>query len=179
MVKILLRGRPGIGKTTIIKKFVSAFAERVVGFWTEEMRDPVTKKRRGFTLFTSDGISANFAALGLSSSYRVGRYGVDIKLFEDIVIPMLKGSFTDEGKIIVVDEIGKMELFSSDFAKIVMDIIFEKKNPFLGTIPIFDVHPLLSKIRNFSGVKVIDVSEETRDKVLEQIIGLFKAQNVL
>jgi len=45
-MKIILTGEPGIGKTTIIKKLLQRLGNRVIGFWTEEVRDPKTKKER-------------------------------------------------------------------------------------------------------------------------------------
>ncbi|PYK36728.1 MAG: hypothetical protein DME60_13840, partial [Verrucomicrobia bacterium] len=39
--KVLLTGRPGCGKTTLIKRVVSNLARRAGGFYTEEIRQRV------------------------------------------------------------------------------------------------------------------------------------------
>ncbi len=178
-MKILLTGRPGSGKTTVIKKFVKMFGENVVGFWTEEIRDPHSKKRRGFTISTTDGKSSIFACIDILSPYKVGKYGVDLRIFEMTVLPLLKKSFEDERKIVVVDEIGKMELLSEEFVHTVELIIFEGRSPFLGTIPSFDVHPLVSRIRRSKDLKLISVEEKRKEEVLEEIVGLFRSSHVL
>jgi nucleoside-triphosphatase len=46
-MKIILTGEPGIGKTTIIKKLLQRLGNRVIGFWTEEVRDKKNQKENG------------------------------------------------------------------------------------------------------------------------------------
>src|SRR5437773_2969363 len=58
--KVLLTGRPGCGKMTLIKRVVNNLPRRAGGFHTEEIRDGVT--RAGFkivTLDVDDGVSAH------------------------------------------------------------------------------------------------------------------------
>jgi nucleoside-triphosphatase len=48
---LLLTGRPGVGKTTVIKKVAEALGDRAGGFYTEEIRG-AEGRRRGFQLVT-------------------------------------------------------------------------------------------------------------------------------
>ena len=52
--KILLTGRPGCGKTTLIKCVVNSLAGRTGGFYTEEMREHGV--RVGFKLAEDDRV---------------------------------------------------------------------------------------------------------------------------
>ena len=47
---LILTGRPGIGKTTIIKALIEQIADRAGGFYTEEILGP--GGRKGFRLVT-------------------------------------------------------------------------------------------------------------------------------
>ncbi|MCX7857033.1 MAG: NTPase [Deltaproteobacteria bacterium] len=177
-MKAFLTGRPGVGKTTLVKHFVRAYKHLVLGFWTEELRDNHTQKRKGFYILTTEGEKILFSGKDISSPFRVGKYGVDIETFEEVVLPLLENGVKDEGKLIVIDEIGKMELLSKKFVKIVEKIVFERKNPVLGTIPVFNVHPLVSKIRDSNKVKVFLVDNRTREKILRDIVEFFKTSSV-
>jgi len=57
--KVILTGRPGCGKTTVIKRVVSKLTRPAGGFYTEEIRERGT--RVGFKLVTLDGEQAVFA----------------------------------------------------------------------------------------------------------------------
>ncbi|UMZ74197.1 nucleoside-triphosphatase [Natranaerofaba carboxydovora] len=53
MNNILLTGRPGIGKTTVIMKSIELIKTPVVGFFTEELRDSNNNKRVGFRIVST------------------------------------------------------------------------------------------------------------------------------
>ncbi|MCS7280798.1 MAG: NTPase [Desulfobacterota bacterium] len=171
--KIVLTGRPGVGKTTIVKNVVKALGGSVLGFWTEEIRDPEGVKRIGFSLNTTEGERIVFSSVNIVSPFKVGKYGVDVLIFEKHALPLLKKAKKEKKSLIVIDEIGKMELFSNKFAEIAEKIVFECENPFLGTIPSFDVHPLVHKIRNSRKVTLFHVSERTRAYIGKEILMLF------
>ncbi len=61
-MKIFLTGKPGVGKTTIVKKFVGSFKDTTIGFWTEEVRDKTTYQRMGFKIIDTFGNESGFAS---------------------------------------------------------------------------------------------------------------------
>jgi nucleoside-triphosphatase len=73
---LILTGRPGIGKTTIIKAVIAQLGDRAGGFYTEEILGP--GGRKGFRLITLDGQSAVIAHVDFKSRSQVGRYGVKV-----------------------------------------------------------------------------------------------------
>jgi len=134
-----------VGKTTLVKRLVNLATGRFVGFWTEEVREG--GRRVGFKIITTDGREALLAHVNITSPWRVGRYGVDVEGFERLVVPMLEACLPQCSKILVIDEIGKMELLSERFARLVEDIVFGGERDIVATIPIRDVHPLVRRIR--------------------------------
>ena len=63
-------------------------------------------------------------------------------------------------KVCVIDEIGKMELFSQSFIQVVSQILSGSGVVMLGTIPVPKGKPLglVEEIRNRKEVKVFNVS---------------------
>jgi nucleoside-triphosphatase len=81
---LLITGFPGVGKTTLIKKFSEALKRLYpVGFYTEEIREG--GERKGFELISLEGKRGLLSHKEISSPYQVGQYKVDIKAFEDFL----------------------------------------------------------------------------------------------
>ena len=108
---LLLTGHPGIGKTTIIRKVVEALGNRAGGFYTEEIKGP--GGRHGIKLITLYGEEVTMAHKDLKAPRypRVGRYGVDTAALEKVGGKALTSTMKGD-RIVIVDEIGLMELHS-------------------------------------------------------------------
>jgi len=126
----LLTGRPGTGKTSLIRQIVVGMRGKAGGFYTEEIRSRGI--RQGFRLVTLDGQSAILAHIDIHSPYRVSKYGVDIDSLDRIGVSALHRAVR-ECDLVVIDEIGKMELFSDNFKTAVLDMMDSGKRV-LGTI---------------------------------------------
>ncbi len=171
-MKILLTGKPGVGKTTVVKKVVQKLKDKVIGFWTEDIRDKLNK-RTGFKIVTTEGTEAILASKYLfETPYKVGSYYVDVETFEKIVIPVLEKALKED-KTVVIDEIGKMELFSKRFISVVEEI-FEKKEKILATVPIKDIHPFVKKVKERKDVLLIEVTLSNRNYLPEKIIQMLE-----
>jgi len=121
---LLLTGRPGVGKTTVIRRVAEALGPRAGGFYTEEIRGP--GGRKGFRLITLDGRQAVMAHVDLRTRNRVGRYGVDVAALDSVGVAAIREAI-QSCEIVVVDEIGKMELFSSEFRGVVLKAVASPK----------------------------------------------------
>ena len=126
----LLTGQPGIGKTKLIKQAIAGMTGKAGGFYTEEIRSHGIRK--GFKLVTLDGEEAILAHIKIQSKYQVGKYGVDVDALERVGVAALQKAL-QQCQLIVVGEIGRMELFSNSFKKTVLEIIDSGKW-LLGTI---------------------------------------------
>jgi len=164
----LLTGRPGSGKTTIIKRLAAGWGAAAGGFYTEEIRSGGA--RQGFRLITLDGESAVLAHTTIKSRYRVGKYGVDIAALEGIGLAALVRAAGD-GKLVVIDEIGKMELCSEVFRKMVTGIIDDGRSRVLGTI-MSSPHPVTDAIKRLDQVSLIEVTAANRDRVFRELTTL-------
>jgi nucleoside-triphosphatase len=110
-VALLLTGRPGIGKTTVLRAAAQKLADfDLAGFYTEEIR--VGSERRGFRLVTFAGEEAIIAHIDLPPP-RVSKYGVDVAAISRFAGTLRAAH--DRSAIYLVDEIGKMECLSAAF----------------------------------------------------------------
>ncbi len=172
-MKIFITGEPGVGKTTLVKKVVERLGDRAVGFWTEEVRDRKTKRRKGFKVVTTDGKEKLFASKTFTSKHLVGSYGVNVKRFEEVALPVLERALKEGGdRVVVIDEIGKMELFSKRFRDLVRDIAYDPKLTLIATLPIRDVHPLVKELRRLPGAILIELRKSNREGMEEEILKL-------
>jgi len=162
---ILLTGVPGCGKTTVIRKVVSALKIPASGFYTAEERAP-GGGRTGFSIHTLDGKSGILARIGMDSPWRVGRYGVDLHSVDLLAVASIKAG--NETDLVVIDEIGKMECFSSIFCQAV-ERALNCPNPVLGTVAARG-SDFLRKIRNRPDISLIEVTRENRDRLPADLV---------
>jgi len=164
-MKLLLTGPPGVGKTTVIQKFLSSTEMSAGGFYTQEMRE--RGQRTGFFLRTLDGAEGVLAHIDYQGGYRVGRYGVDIELFEALTIPALEQALRTK-ELVVIDEIGRMELFSRRFHEMVLRILDQNERHLLGVIHQGN-EPFVASIKKRGDVEIMAVSRVNRDELLDLI----------
>ncbi|UCD06584.1 MAG: NTPase [candidate division WOR-3 bacterium] len=165
MTNIVLTGPPRIGKTTIVKAVISELTDRCAGFYTEEIKEQ--EERVGFKLVTLSENSCTLAHREIRSHSHVGKYGVDLDCVEDVgVLAIKKGIKT--GRIVVIDEIGKMEVLSRSFRLSVLDAL-DSKSPVLSTM-LFKRQPFCDKIRARKDVEVLEVTEGNRDKLVKIVV---------
>ncbi len=170
-VKIAITGRPGIGKTTAVKRIYKGLGSRAVGFYTEEVREG--GRRVGFRIVRSDGKVGTLASTSIESPFRVGKYRVDVKGFERFTVPFLK-SFLKSGKVFIIDEVGRMELLSEKFRDFIEELIDSDVSAIL-TIPNRDIDPTVRKVRE--SFRVVKLSYSNRDRVPGEILSLFGGED--
>ncbi len=169
---IALTGKPGIGKTTAVKRIIEKLKDKAVGFYTEEIRHPETKMRLGFKVITTDGKEGILAEKFKPSKFKVGSYGVNVEEFERLVIPVLEKALKEKDKIIVIDEIGKMELFSEKFKKIVKELLNKKDLDAVITIPVKNIDPVVREIRERNDIVKIEITPSNRNEIPDKILEM-------
>ncbi len=166
----LLTGSPGTGKTTVIKQAIAKTKIKAGGFYTEEVRS--SGIRQGFRIVTLDGQNAILAHVDIPGRYRVSKYGVDISNLDNVGVAAIHRAIIEESDLIVIDEIGKMELFSPRFKDAVLTAIDSGKKV-LGTI-MLSPHPFADEIKRHPKVKVIEITRANHDQLLREITNWLK-----
>jgi nucleoside-triphosphatase len=168
--KVLLTGRPGCGKTTLVRRVVKEVAQSAGGFYTEEIRE--RGLRLGFQIVTLDGKEGVFAHVNFKTQQRLGKYGLDLSPLETIGIEaVLKAVRARE--LTVIDEIGPMEIRSAIFRDVVNEAL-NSRAPLLGTITARPV-PFTDAIKKRRDVTLIEVRRDNREQLVSELAEHFRA----
>ena len=160
----MLSGRPGCGKTTLIKRLVSHLAQSAGGFYTEEIRDRGT--RVGFKIVTLAGEEVVFAHVEIESSARLGKYRLDLSALEAVGVGAVREALR-RGRLVVIDEIGPMEIRSPVFRDAVNEAL-DSKAPLLATIFARPL-PFTDVIKSRQDVVVIEVRPDNRERLVSEL----------
>jgi nucleoside-triphosphatase len=167
--KILLQGPPKVGKTTVVARLVDLFREGdipIEGFLTKELRE--RGRRVGFAVRDVNGAEAIIAHQDYATGVRVSRYGVDVAAFERVALPALTRAL-ESGGIVVVDEIGRMELASVEFVKLVHEVM-EQAVPVVATVHVRD-HPVTDALLSRADVEIVQVTKANRDDLPARLVA--------
>lgn len=175
---LFITGNPRVGKTTLIKEICLPYREKIGGFYTEEFRQG--DERWGFLLKTFSGEEIIFAQKRMSGDYRkgqakLGKYGIDLAGLEKVGVKAM-----DEGlekkDVIVIDEIGQMEIFSDKFREVLVKCLNSEKKV-LATIRLHS-QPFTDEIKKFANTEILTLDKENYPEVkrkarewLEQILS--------
>ncbi|MGB9723369.1 MAG: nucleoside-triphosphatase [Chloroflexia bacterium] len=163
---LLLTGRPGIGKTTVIRRVLEGLPPlRLGGFTTAEIRGP--RGRLGFRAAALGGPEIVLAHVDFPGPYRVSAYGVDVAAFERAILPLLDPR-REEVELFIVDEIGKMECFSTLFQRLVRQLLDDPR-PLLGSIALRGP-ALIEEVRRRPDVELVEVTPANRSGLPEEIL---------
>lgn len=165
---ILITGPPGVGKTTMIKILSTRLAPlNPVGFYTEEIREEGVRK--GFELRSLEGAKGVLSHIDFKGPHKVGKYKVDVRGFEVFLktIPFLNL----ETRLIILDEIGKMECLSDLFKKLLKDILNSEKKV-IATIALKG-SGLIEEIKKREDVVLFEISKRNRDSLWSEILKEF------
>ena len=163
----LLTGRPGIGKTTVAEAIIREFEEDAGGFVTGEIRESATRK--GFRITTVDGETATLAHVRFSSPVKVGKYGIDLETLGSIAVPSVQTAIKQK-QVIVIDEIGRMELASKEFRAAVLEAL-DSNRVVVATVQ-RHADLFTDQLKKRHDVKVIEVTIENRNKLPRMVAEL-------
>ena len=136
----------------------------MAGFCTAEIRR--SGSRVGFELQGLNGKRRTLAQVDIDSSQRVGRYGVDTNGFGEFLESL--NLLSQDVELIVIDEIGKMELFSNRFQRLVCDCLNSDKQV-LASIALKG-NEFIAAIKRRSDIRLLEVTRGNRDRLLEAIL---------
>lgn len=167
----LITGPPGIGKSTIASRVIYLLRSKgrgVGGCLAKEKRKG--RQRVGFTIHDLiSGREGELASAETSLGPRVGRYRVNIKSLTEIGARALLDAAA-HAEVIVIDELGPMELTSQDFKK-AAELCFKSGKPIFAIIHEQIKDPLIEMIRQMPDKTLTEVTLQNRDRLADEIAG--------
>jgi nucleoside-triphosphatase len=164
--RLLIAGRPGAGKTTVLSRLSELLREAGVplsGFLTRELRQ--RGRRVGFEIETFEGERGVLAHIGLPGPPRVGRYGVDLEAFERLALPAVDR--LGEDHMVLLDELGKMELASKRFREATV-ALFDQPVPIVATAQT-SPNPFTARLKGRADVETLPLTAANRDRLPREL----------
>jgi nucleoside-triphosphatase len=171
---LLLSGPPRVGKTTLVQKIIEKLPEKaaIAGFFTEEIKEGGV--RQGFKVTTLNGREEVFAHQSFPGPNRVGKYGVSINTFEKTAVAHLEEALRCQAQILVVDEIGKMELMSEKFKDVLLRAL-DSSQLVVATVGV-QQDAFTREVRRRADTKTFEVTKENRDELPETILKVLHSR---
>jgi nucleoside-triphosphatase len=170
---ILLTGAPGVGKSTLIQNVIAQLPEHPGGFFTREVRR--NGVRTAFEIVTLEGETATLATMEANPIFaneaRLGEYRVNVDAVTHFAVPALERAMA-QGKLVIVDEIGPMEIFSAQFCEAVHALLENQTCAVLGTIVARPYH-FADEVKKHPRVHLIAVTRENRNALLSELGAKF------
>ncbi len=160
-----MTGRPGVGKTTVLLNAIEklrAEGYSVGGMISREVRH--AGARVGFQIIdlkTGDG--GWLAHVNQSTGPQVGKYRVNLSDLETIGVRAIQTALR-YADLVVVDEIGPMELFSQAFRQVIKGAVDSPK-PILGVIHQSARSPVIEAIRKRDDAQILEITFENRSRL--------------
>jgi len=163
-------GRPGIGKTTVLLNAANALRDKgysVGGMLSREVREKGA--RVGFEIIDfATGQRGWLAHVNQPAGPQVSKYRVNLNDLEQIGVKAIQNAIKD-ADVVIVDEIGPMELFSPAFKQVIRDVVDSHKLV-LGVIHHSARDPIIDSIRRRNDAEVFEVTMENRQRLHNLLI---------
>lgn len=168
---IFVTGRPGVGKTSVLLRAVNTLKKRgytVGGMISREVREGGV--RVGFEVVDFYTAQRGWLAhVNQPVGPQVSKYRVNLSDLNAIGANSILNAVA-KADIVVVDEIGPMELFSYAFKQAVFQALRSHK-PMLGTIHHRARDPLITAIKAREDAEILEVTYENRENLHNTIIS--------
>ncbi len=167
---VLITGEPGVGKSTLIKRLVEPYGDRLDGFLTEEILED--DLRVGFRSRLFDGRTGVLAHKDYAKVIRVGKYGVDPGVVNRLLVPAI--NFKSKPKaMLVIDEVARMQTWSENFRFCVYNAL-NADRPVLATVHTY-VDPFTDMIKGRPDCTTIEIKTHNRDQLYDQLSGWLRS----
>ena len=176
---VLITGEPRAGKSYALDKIVNMLGRRnCAGLITTEMLED--NKRAGFaTRGLKSKKRVTLAHRDFSKEYCVEIFGVNVKGLDQIIKYEYEAAKDDKDvEYIIVDEIGRMQMYSDYFISL-LDKLAESDKTIIATICYGDEIDYIRKFKQRDGVDLYVLDENNRDEIPEKLVRMIKADDLL
>jgi len=97
-----------------------------------------------------------------------GRYRVNLDAVDALGVPALLDALA-RGRVVVVDEIGPMELLSPRFRDAILTVL-DSEAPGVGTV-VLRPHPFADRVKAHPRVRLVTITAANRDDLPAQILS--------
>jgi nucleoside-triphosphatase len=164
-LRVFLTGIPGVGKSTVVRKVAERIQQdgvKVGGMTSADLRSG--SARVGFEIRDlMTGRVGVLAHVNQTTGPRIGKYRVKSQDLDKLGAEAILAAIT-YADLIVIDEVGPMELTSRRFKDAVQAALACSKS-LLGTVHRNAQDPLIQAIKTDRSVEVIEVTNENRDSL--------------
>jgi nucleoside-triphosphatase len=165
--RVALTGAPRAGKSTLLAKILDRLGCRAGGVLAREVRRG--GERVGFELQDLLGGEVGTLASVDGEGPRLGKYRINLQNLENIGARAIERA-AEVAELVVIDEVGPMELFSDGFVRAV-EAALESDKPMIVVVHAMSRHPLAKRIR--TEFALFTVTEKNRDDLVEEIASEF------
>jgi len=170
---LFLSSKPACGKTTLIRE-ISTYLKNARGFFTEEIRNS-KNERVGFKIITLTGKEKIFAHVNFKTNFKVSKYFIDLDSFNSIALKELEEAEKSSCEFVVIDEIGKMELLSSEFKRLCLELIDKKR--VIATIPAIE-ESFIDSLKNRKDVYTLNLNKKNFNEIKEKLLFALKVKPI-
>jgi len=167
---IFVTGPPGVGKTSVLLRSVNGLKDRgyeIGGMISREVREGGI--RVGFEIMDFSTEQRGWLAhINQPTGPKISKYRVNLTDLDAIGVSSILDAIRN-ADIIIVDEIGPMELFSPAFRDAVAQAL-ESNKPALGTIHFGLRDSLINNIKKREDAEILEVTYENRETLHNLII---------
>lgn len=170
MINLFLTGKIGVGKSTILQEVLDKLNLSIGGYFTEKI---IQNSKKTFIVKSLyDGrdeyiIGEVDRGSGTKNIYK--------NSFSTGIVSILNKSLKNRD-VIVLDELGFMENNIYEFTSKVYELLDSDKI-ILGVLKAFDCE-FLNNIRLRDDVRVIEITKENRDFIIENVLNILKSYNI-
>ena len=174
--RVFLTGEPGCGKTTAIRRtceILTTHGKKVGGIVSGEIRERGI--RVGFSLEDlATRETGTLAHVDLKEGPGVGKYRVNLADIQRIGVSAIRRAIA-ESDVIIVDDLGPMELNSMPFI-LNVEMALATPKPFVGTIHKRASHYLVGAIKSNRAYEILELTAENRNDIPKTIVERIEAE---
>lgn len=172
---LLLTGKPSVGKTTLVRAIIHQLADDAGGFYTRELR--VDGSRIGFEIVSLLGDSSVLATKSSEPQFaretKFGDYRINLDAVEITAVTAMEQAVSTK-KLVIIDEIGPMEIVSPRFQSTVMRIINDVRVLVFGTI-VERPYEFADDVKKSKRVTLLEVTVSNRNSLPDLIVQVLRS----